>query len=97
MKKKMLAMLLAAAMVVQPLSVAGAAEFTDGSMETAEEFTSEFGDGMDEVPEVEEVDVPVAAVAPSETAVQMGDDVWLEYNATTYAATISGTALCGII
>lgn len=43
MKKKMLALLLAAAMAIQPLSVAGSVEFTDGESEKTEEL---FTDSM---------------------------------------------------
>lgn len=78
-------------MVAQPLSVAGAVEFTDGSVEAVEESADEFIDGVDEVPVVEDVEVPEAKEKPSENAIQMGDDVWVEFDDVTSTATISGT------
>ncbi len=101
MKKKMLALLLAAAMAIQPLSVAGAAEFTDGesvSAGTEEEVVEQeaevsvemFTDDVPEEPVVNEEKDVEARVDPSETAIQMGDDVWVEFDDTTNTATISG-------
>lgn len=98
MKKKALALLLAAAMAIQPLSVAGAAEFTDGQQmdvkpveEAAEEPVEVFTDDAAEEPVVEEEKAEESSVAPSETAIQMGDDVWAEFDDATSTATISGT------
>ena len=90
MKKKALALLLAAAMAIQPLSVAGAAEFTDGQqmdVEPVEVFT----DDAAEEPVVAVEKAEEGSVAPSETAIQMGDDVWVVFDDTTNTATISGT------
>lgn len=100
MKKKALALLLAAAMAIQPLSVAGAGEFTDGQSvdveaeaveEVAEEPVEVFTDDVAEEPVVEEEKVEEGSVAPSETAIQMGDDVWVEFDDVNGIATVSGT------
>ena len=100
MKKKALALLLAAAMAIQPLSVAGAGEFTDGQLvdveaeaveEVAEEPVEVFTDDVAKEPVVTEEKAEEGSVAPSETAIQMGDDVWVEFDDATSTATISGT------
>ena len=49
MKKKVLAFLLASTMVIEPFSVAGAADFSDG---TGQEAEVQFSDEAEDVPEV---------------------------------------------
>ena len=99
MKKKVLAFLLASTMVIEPFSVASAADFSDGTGQD----TVQFSDDTEDVPEVEtDVDgvdqFSTDAVGegesgsnPSEDAIQMGDDVWVKFDDTTGTATISGT------
>ena len=100
MKKKVLAFLLASTMVIEPFSVAGAADFSDG---TGQEADMQFSDDAEDVPEVKNdvdgVDQFSTDVAgdgessskPSEDAVQMGDNVWFTFDDSTGTATISGT------
>ena len=100
MKKKVLAFLLASTMVIEPFSVASAADFSDG---TGQEAEVQFSDDTEDVPEVEngvdDVDqFSTDAVGegensskPSEDAIQMGDDVWFTFDDATGTATISGT------
>ena len=99
MKKKVLAFLLASTMVIEPFSVASAADFSDGM----EQDTVQFSDDVEDVPEVEnDVDgadqfsTDVAGEGEnssklSENAIQMGDDVWVTFDDSTGTATISGT------
>lgn len=96
MKKKVLAFLLASTMVIEPFSVASAADFSDGMGQD----TVQFSDDAEDVPEVENDDVDqfdTDAVGegensskPSEDAIQMGDDVWFRFDDSTGTATISG-------
>lgn len=100
MKKKVLAFLLASTMVIEPFSVAGAADFSDG---TGQEADMQFSDDAEDVPEVKNdvdgVDQFSTDVAgdgessskQSEDAIQMGDDVWFRFDESTGTATISGT------
>ena len=74
MKKKVLAFLLASTMVIEPFSVASAADFSDGMGQD----TVQFSDDAEDVPEVENDDVDqfgTDAVGegeePTETHVQM--------------------------
>ena len=99
MKKKVLAFLLASTMVVEPFSVASAADFSDGTGQDVVQFS----DDVEDVPEVEndgedadQFSTDVASEGensskPSEDAIQMGDDVWVEFDDSTGIATISGT------
>ena len=94
MKKKVLAFLLASTMVIEPFSVASAADFSDGMGQD----TVQFSDDAEDVPEVENDDVDqfgTDAVGegeePTETHVQMGDNVWVDFDYSTGTATISGT------
>ena len=96
MKKKVLAFLLASAMVIEPFSVASAADFSDGMGQD----TVQFSDDAEDVPEVENDDVDQfstdavgegeSSSKPSEDAIQMGDDVWVRFDDSTGTATISG-------
>lgn len=96
MKKKVLAFLLASTMVIEPFSVANAADFSDGMGQD----TVQFSDDAEDVPEVENDDVDQfgtnavgegeGSSKPSEDAIQMGDDVWVEFDDSTGTATISG-------
>ena len=99
MKKKVLAFLLASAMVIEPFSVASAADFSDGMGQD----TVQFSDDAEDVPEVESdvdgvdqfstdaVGEGESSSKPSEDAIQMGDDVWMTYDSSTKTVTISGT------
>lgn len=97
MKKKVLAFLLASTMVIEPFTVASAADFSDGMGQD----TVQFSDDAEDVPEVENDDVDqfdTDAVGegensskPPEDAIQMGDDVWFTFDDSTGTATISGT------
>lgn len=97
MKKKVLAFLLASAMVIEPFSVVGAADFSDGMGQD----TVQFSDDAEDVPEVENDGVDQFSTdaagegenssKPSEDAIQMGDDVWFTFDESTGIATISGT------
>ncbi len=99
MKKKVLAFLLASTMVVEPFSVASAADFSDGTGQDVVQFSD---DGED-VPEVEndgddadQFSTDAAGEGknsskPPEDAIQMGDDVWFTFDDSTGTATISGT------
>lgn len=100
MKKKVLAFLLASTMVIEPFSVAGAADFSDG---TGQEAEVQFSDDAEDVPEVEtgvdgveQFSTDAASEGesgskPSENAIQMGDNVWFRFDDSTGTATISGT------
>ena len=97
MKKKVLAFLLASTMVIEPFSVASAADFSDDMGQD----TVQFSDDAEDVPEVENDDVDQfstdavgegeSSSKPSEDAIQMGDDVWFTFDDSTGTATISGT------
>ena len=96
MKKKVLAFLLASTMVIEPFSVASAADFSDGLGQD----TVQFSDDAEDVPEVENDDVDQfgtdavgegeSSSKPSEDAIQMGDDVWFRFDDLTGTVTISG-------
>ena len=95
MKKKVLAFLLASTMVIEPFSVASAADFSDGMGQD----TVQFSDDAEDVPEVENDDVDQfgtdavgegeSSSKPSKNAIQMGNDVWVTFDDST--VTISGT------
>lgn len=94
MKKKVLAFLLASTMIIEPFTVASAADFSDGMGQD----TVQFSDDAEDVPEVENDDVDqfgTDAVGegeePTETHVQIGDNVWVDFDYSTGTATISGT------
>lgn len=99
MKKKVLAFLLASTMVIEPFSVASAADFSDG----IEQDVVQFSDDGEDVPEVEndldgadQFSMDVAGEGenssmPSENAIQMGDKVCMTYDDSTRTATIFGT------
>lgn len=103
MKKKVLAFLLASTMIIEPFSVASAADFSDGTGQD----TVQFSDDAEDIPEVENDDVDQfstdavgegeSSSKPSEDAIQMGNDVWVTFDDSTGTATISGTGICGII
>lgn len=94
MKKKVLAFLLASTMVIEPFTVASAADFSDGMGQD----TVQFSDDAEDVPEVEnETDgmdqFSTDAVGESEESTeqgeQIGDSVYVKFENDT--ATISGT------
>ena len=97
MKKKVLAFLLASTMIIQPFTVASAADFSDGMGQD----TVQFSDDAEDVPEVENDDVDQfstdaagegeSSSKPLEDAIQMGNDVWMTYDDSTRTVTISGT------
>ena len=94
MKKKLLAFLLVSTMVIEPFSVASAADFSDGMGQD----TVQFSDDAEDVPEVENDDVDqfgTDAVGEgeesTETHVKIGDRVWVDFDDSTGTATISGT------
>lgn len=94
MKKKVLAFLLASTMVIEPFSVASAADFSDGMGQD----TVQFSDDAEDVPEVENDDVDqfgTDAVGEgeesTETHVKIGDKVWVDFDYSTGTATVSGT------
>ena len=94
MKKKVLAFLLVSTMVIEPFSVASAADFSDGMGQD----TVQFSDDAEDVPEVENDDVDqfgTDAVGEgeesTETHVKIGDRVWVDFDDSTGTATISGT------
>lgn len=94
MKKKVLAFLLASTMVIEPFSVASAADFSDGMGQD----TVQFSDDAEDVPEVENDDVDQFSTdavgegeESTETHVQIGDKVWVDFDDSTGTATISGT------
>ena len=102
MKKKMLALLLAAAMAIQPLNVAGAAEFTDGesvSAGTEEEVVEQeaeaslemFTDDVSEEQVVKEKKTTEGRATSSETTIQMGDNVTASFNKAERKVIISGS------
>ena len=93
MKKKVLAFLLASTMVIEPFTVASAADFSDGMGQD----TVQFSDDADDVPEVENDDVDQFGTdaagegeEPTETHVQIGDKVWVDFDNVNGIATISG-------
>lgn len=95
MKKKVLAFLLASTMVIEPFSVASAADFSDG----IEQENVQFGDDAENVPEVENdvesadqfsTDAADEGEEPTETHVQIGDKVWVDFDNVNGIATISG-------
>lgn len=94
MKKKVLAFLLASTMIIEPFTVASAADFSDGMGQD----TVQFSDDAEDVPEVENDDVDQFSTdavgegeEPTETHVQIGDKVWVDFDDSTGTATISGT------
>ena len=93
MKKKVLAFLLASTMVIEPFTVASAADFSDGMGQD----TVQFSDDAEDVPEVENDDVDQFGTdaagegeEPTETHVQIGDKVWVDFDNVNGIATISG-------
>ena len=99
MKKKVLAFLLASTMVIEPFTVASAADFSDGMGQD----TVQFSDDAEDVPEVENDDVDQFGTdaagegeEPTETHVQIGDKVWVDFDNVNGIATISeiGRASC---
>lgn len=96
MRKKLLAVLLASTMIMQPLSAVGATEFEDGIQseevfEFEDEESLDAGQEFEAEPEAETTGAEVKTGKPSEDAIQMGDDVWFTYDASTSTGTISGT------
>lgn len=95
MKKKVLAFLLASTMVIEPFTVASAADFSDGMGQD----TVQFSDDAEDVPEVENdddvdqfgTDAVGEGEESTETHVQIGDNVWVDFDYSTGTATISGT------
>lgn len=94
MKKKVLAFLLASTMIIEPFTVASAADFSDGMGQD----TVQFSDDAEDVPEVENNEVDqfgTDAVGEgeesTETHVKIGDNVWVDFDYSTGIATISGT------
>lgn len=97
MKKKVLAFLLASTMIIEPFTVASAADFSDGMGQD----TVQFSDDVEDVPEVENDEVDQfgtdavgegeSSSKPLEDAIQMGNDVWMTYDDSTRTVTISGT------
>ena len=95
MRKKLLAVLLASTMIMQPLSTVGATEFEDGIQseevfEFEDEESLDAGQEFEAEPEVGTNSAEVRTGKPSEDAIQMGDDVWFTYDASTSTGTISG-------
>lgn len=82
MKKKVLAFLLASTMVIEPFSVASAADFSDGMGQD----TVQFSDGAEDVPEVENDDVDqfdTDAVNADDSASLIFEDAtsgWISYD-----------------
>lgn len=94
MRKKLLAVLLASTMIMQPLSAIGATEFEDGIQseevfEFGDEESLDVGQEFEAEPEAETTGAEVKTGKPSEDAIQMGDDVWVEFKGNT--AILSGT------
>ena len=94
MKMKVLAFLLASTMIIEPFTVASAADFSDGMGQD----TVQFSDDVEDVPEVENDDVDQfgtdavgEGVESTETHVHIGDKVWVDFDYSTVTATISGT------
>ena len=92
MKKKVLAFLLASTMVIEPFSVASAADFSDG---TGQEAEVQFSDDTEDVPEVEtdgadqfSTDAVGEGAESTEQGEQIGDKVYVKFENDT--ATISG-------
>ena len=92
MKKKVLAFLLASAMVIEPFSVVGAADFSDGMGQD----TVQFNDDAEDVPEVETDDVDQFGTdaasegeESTERGEQIGENVYVKFENDT--ATISGS------
>lgn len=93
MKKKVLAFLLASTMIIEPFTVANAADFSDGIGQD----TVQFSDDVEDVPEVENDDVDQFSTdavgkgeLPAETHVRIGDNVWVDFDNDDGIATISG-------
>lgn len=95
MKKKVLAFLLASTMVIEPFNVVGAADFSDGMGQD----TVQFSDDGEDVPEVENdgedtdqfsTDAVGEGEESTETHVQIGDKVWVDFDNDNGIATISG-------
>ena len=94
MKKKVLAFLLASTMIIEPFTVASAADFSDGMGQD----TVQFSDDAEDVPEVENNEVDqfgTDAVGEgeesTETHVKIGDKVWVDFDNVNGIATISGS------
>lgn len=94
MKKKVLAFLLASTMIIEPFTVASAADFSDGMGQD----TVQFSDDAEDVPEVENDDVDQFSTdaagegeESTETHVKIGDKVWVDFDYSTGTATVSGT------
>lgn len=94
MKKKVLAFLLASTMVIEPFTVASAADFSDGMGQD----TVQFSDDAEDVPEVENDDVDQFGTdtvgegeESTETHVKIGDKVWVDFDNVNGIATISGS------
>ena len=94
MKKKVLAFLLASTMIIEPFTVASAADFSDGMGQD----TVQFSDDVEDVPEVENDEVDQFGTdavdegeESTETHVKIGDKVWVDFDDSTETATISGT------
>ena len=107
MKKKVLAFLLASTMVIEPFSVASAADFSDGMGQD----TVQFSDDVEDVPEVENDDVDqfgTDAVGegelpdPEEVTVKVGENVnatfYYEYHDDygTYQKEVKKTVISGV-
>lgn len=107
MKKKVLAFLLASTMVIEPFSVASAADFSDGMGQD----TVQFSDDAEDVPEVENDDVDqfgTDAVGegelpdPEEVTVKVGENVnatfYYEYHDDygTYQKEVKKTVISGV-
>lgn len=93
MKKKVIAFLLASTMVIEPFSIASAADFSDGMGQD----TVQFSDDAEDVPGVENddadqfgTDAAGEGEEPTETHVQIGDKVWVDFDNVNGIATISG-------
>ena len=99
MKKKVLAFLLASTMVIEPFSVVGAADFSDGIGQDVVQFSDDGEDAPEVENDGEDADQFSTDAAgegensskPSEDAIQMGDDVWFTFDDSKGTATISGT------
>ncbi|WP_455504610.1 leucine-rich repeat protein [Clostridium sp.] len=107
MKKKVLAFLLASTMIIEPFSVASAADFSDGTGQD----TVQFSDDAEDIPEVENDDVDqfsTDAVGegelpdPEEVTVKVGENVnatfYYEYHDDygTYQKEVKKTVISGV-
>lgn len=107
MKKKVLAFLLASTMIIEPFTVASAADFSDGMGQD----TVQFSDDVEDVPEVENDDVDqfsTDAVGegelpdPEEVTVKVGENVnatfYYEYHDDygTYQKEVKKTVISGV-